>query len=505
MKLWDLAIIGGGINGSGIAAEAALRGLSVLLCEQDDLASGTSSASSKLIHGGLRYLEYGHLALVRKALNEREILLRKAPHLIQIMTFVLPHHNDMRPHWLLRCGLWLYDHLSTANSLPRARSISLIDNTWGAPLQKQYQKGFCYSDCWVDDARLVILNAQQAQQHNSHILTRHQLLDANNKKDHWQLQLRDQQTHEISQYNAKLLVNAAGPWVNSLSQYIHTSPQVNLKLVKGSHIVVPRLYAGTHAYILQNFDKRVIFILPYQQHFHLIGTTEIVHTQNLQNVHITDEEIHYLCDSVNAYLQKPIHKTDILHTFAGVRALRDDADHAYRAISRDYELLLSETPLTAPLLTVLGGKITTYRQLAVQALDRLMPYFPHATPILSNQISLPGGDFEHADFAAFQQQLKHDYPWLEPELTERYARSYGTLAYKLLTDCNDQLALGKHFGHGLYAQEVNYLCHAEWAQTTTDILWRRTKLGLHFTEQETHALQTYLNERINTPHSIAPS
>lgn len=491
--IFDLLIIGGGINGVGIATDASGRGLSVVLCEKSDLASGTSWKSSKLIHGGLRYLEYFEFKLVKKALEERETLWRKAPHIIHPLTFVLPHHQHLRPTWLIRTGLFLYDHLGKRSLLPRAKQINLTKNKAGLPLKTNYTKGFTYSDCYVDDARLVVLNAMQAKQLGATILTRTEVVAAHRNKDYWQATLKSTDGVERT-VKAYVLVNASGPWADKTLQNLHVPYNHHMSLVKGSHIVVPKLYEGNHAYILQNKDKRIVFVIPFVDRYSLIGTTDIAFTGDLNSPEIDPNEITYLCALVNEYFQKPISPADIVWTYAGVRPLKSDGDDL-SAISRDYDLALNVEGNKAPLLNVFGGKLTTYRELAEDALAKLEPFFPHLKPSWTATATLPGGDMTNADFAKFYRGFHQHYPWLPEELAQHYAHNYGTLAHVLLKDTHAISDLGANFGGGLYQREIDYLIKYEWAQTAEDILWRRTKLGLNFPSENLEKLNQYLTKQ----------
>lgn len=489
----DLLIIGGGVNGAGIAADAAGRGLSVLLCEQADLASATSSSSTKLIHGGLRYLETYQFKLVHESLAEREVLLKAAPHIVWPMRFRLPHHSELRPVWMIRAGLFLYDHLSKRVSLPASHGLRFSEHD---PLRAEYTHGFEYSDCWVDDARLVVLNAMQAQQKGATILTRTactalQALNNGSGAKLWQATLCDVNTGQESLINARCVVNASGPWVSKLGRQLQPqSPPDDVRLVKGSHIVVPRLYAGDEAYLLQNADGRVVFVIPYEDNYSLIGTTEQDYQGDPAQAAISQEEIDYLLAVTSQYFKKVPDAADIVHRFAGVRPLIDDeTDNASKA-SRDYTLSLVKSP--APLLTVYGGKITTYRRLAESVLKKLQAVFPHMKPQWTAHAVLPGGDFvSHQALAA---ELARAYPWLEQPLINGWVKRYGKLAYTLLDGAGSVHDLGTLLGPGLYEREVAYLRKNEWARTAEDILWRRTKLGLGFSADQLRGLNEYLSQ-----------
>jgi D-erythritol 1-phosphate dehydrogenase len=478
--LVDVAIIGGGINGAGIARDAAGRGLKVLLCDKDDFSEGTSSRSGKLVHGGLRYLEYYEFRLVREALIEREVLLASAPHIIWPMRFVLPHSPEQRPAWLVRAGLFLYDHLGGRKQLPPSRSLDLARAPEGAALLPEFRRGFEYSDCWVDDARLVILNLIDAFGHGALILPRTRAVDARRAGDIWRVEMRGQDggTHVVQ---ARALVNAAGPWVQDVVQGVaHLKSAHNVRLVKGSHIVVPKFWEGPHAYLLQNDDRRVIFVNPYEGDLALIGTTDIPYAGRAEDVAIDDAEIDYLLSVLRRYIRRPPQPRDIVHAFAGVRPLYDDNAENPSAVTRDYVFEIDGDPSTPPLLSIFGGKITTYRKLAEHALGRLVPWFSKMTPAWTASTPLPGGDIG-GTFADFAARLQHDYPELPNSLLFHYARLYGTRAWDLLGSVRTNADLGRYFGGNFYEREASYLHETEWATTAADVLDRRTKHGLHMT------------------------
>ena len=488
----DLLIVGGGINGAGIARDAAGRGLSVLLVEQDDLASATSSASTKLIHGGLRYLEYYEFRLVREALIEREVLLRNAPHIISPLTFVLPHENALRPAWVIRVGLFLYDHLGGRERLPGSRGLDLRRDVVGKPLRPSLAKGFSYADCWVDDARLVVLNALDASERGARIRTRTRCIAAHRKVQHWEATIEDQRTGERATVNARLLINATGPWVAGfIDRVLGLALRQKLRLVKGSHIVVPRLFEGMHAYILQHTDRRIVFAIPYERNFTLIGTTDVFYEGDPAEVSISADEIGYLCEVINSHFVKQIAPGDVVWTYAGVRPLHDDEAANASAVTRDYVLELDEADGSAPLLSVFGGKITTYRKLAEHALAKLKPHFPRMGAAWTHAAPLPGGDMPNGDFARFAREQRQRWPWLPEDLRERYARAYGTRMHRMLDGANGTNDLGVHLGDGLYGREVEYLVGAEWAMSAADILWRRSKLGLHVSPETVAALERW--------------
>ncbi len=476
----DLLVVGGGINGAGIARDAAGRGLSVVLCEQDDLASHTSSASSKLIHGGLRYLEYYEFRLVSKALAEREVVLRAAPHIVRPLRFVMPHVPTLRPAWMIRIGLLLYDHLDMGKRklLPGSRGVDLRQHPAGAPLVSDLVKGFIYSDAWVDDARLVVLNAMDAAERGADIRTRARCVSARRDNDHWRATLRSTMDGREWSVRARCLVNASGPWVSAfLDDAVRLKRHLNIRQVKGSHIVVPKLFDHGYAYIFQNTDKRIVFAIPYERAYTLIGTTDLDYDGDPAAVEITGEETRYLCDLANRFFQDKITPDDIVWSYSGVRPLVDDDADDVSAITRDYVLDLDTDG--APLISIFGGKITTFRKLAEDVVDTLTPVLGIAKPAwTSSDAPLPGGDIENADFDRFLSEFRRAHSWLPPDLAERYAHAYGTRAPRLLDGAKGLNDLGDHLGDGLYSAEADYLVRHEWAVTAEDILWRRSKLGL---------------------------
>ncbi|MES2356657.1 MAG: glycerol-3-phosphate dehydrogenase [Pseudomonadota bacterium] len=485
---FDLIVIGGGINGAGIARDAQGRGLRVLLVEQDDLAQHTSSASTKLIHGGLRYLEYYEFRLVRKALQEREVLLRAAPHIIRPMRFVMPHDQSMRPEWLIRAGLFLYDRLSKRELLPGSETVQLSTHPAGPPLREQYHKGFVYSDGWVDDARLVVLNALDARERGATILTRTCCVGAERLSDRWQIRLRDQISGVVSIVSARALVNAAGPWVASLlRQELNVQSSHALRLVKGSHIIVPKLFDHAYAYIFQNPDRRIIFAIPYERDFTLIGTTDIEYRGDPAKVVINDDEVRYLCEMANRYFRKMVEPADVVRTYSGVRPLLDDTATNAASVTRDYWLELN-TSGGAPVLSVFGGKITTYRRLAEEALESLLDALKMPAHCWTALAPLPGGDIPGGDFERFLAAVRIRYSWLPEATLYRLAHAYGTRIHGVLCNAQSVAELGEEIFPGFYLAELQYLCDEEWAQTTDDILWRRTKLGLRVTEDGQKAL-----------------
>lgn len=483
--VYDICIIGGGINGVGIARDASGRGLSVLLVEKDDLGQGTSSRSGKLVHGGLRYLEYYEFRLVREALIEREVLLESAPHIIWPMRFVLPHSAEDRPAWLVRLGLFLYDHLGGRKRLPGTRTLNLHTCPEGEAIKPQYKKAFEYSDCWVDDARLVILNAIDAAKRGATIKSRTMFKHAVRRDDLWSIELQENQADSPSHVKARCLVNAAGPWVNAVIDDVDSvESKRRVRLVKGSHIVVSKFWQGQQAYLIQNTDKRVIFINPYENGRALIGTTDIPYDGDPGLVQIDDSEISYLLAAVNRYFNVDLSRNDILQSFSGVRPLYDDESDNPSAVTRDYLFDVDKGPQGAPLLSVFGGKITTFRKLAEHALDKLVDTFPRMTGPWTSTSVLPGGDMDDADFSRFHQQLVSSFPDLDVDLIHHYARLYGTYTFKLLAGVSTSADLGIQFSRHLFEIEARYLVDIEWAQSPVDILTRRTKHVLHMSGAE---------------------
>lgn len=477
---YDLLVVGGGINGAGIARDAAGRGLSVLLVEQDDLAAHTSSSSTKLIHGGLRYLEYKEFGLVRKALQERETLLRAAPHIMWPLRFVMPHMPNLRPAWLIRAGLFLYDHLARRDLLPGSRSIVMRRHPAGAPLVDSIERGFVYSDGWVDDARLVVLNAIDAAERGATVATRTKLVKAVRADGEWHAELlcADGSRRQV---RALALANAAGPWVGRLlHDALGRGAQHAVRLVKGSHIVTRRLFEHDHAYIFQNPDKRIIFAIPYEREFTLIGTTDVEYHGDPAHVDIDEDETRYLCESINRYFRHKISPADVCWSYSGVRPLLEEegADNP-SAVTRDYRLELDTAPGEAPLLSVFGGKITTFRKLAEQAVDMLGTVLGRSAHTWTADAPLPGGDIAGARFAPFAARFAQEHPWLPAELAQRYAHAYGTRATRVLGSARSLGELGAEFTPGLYEAELRYLRDIEWARSADDVLWRRSKLGLH--------------------------
>ena len=487
MPDFDLAVVGGGINGTGIARDAAGRGLRVLLVEQNDLASGTSSASSKLIHGGLRYLEQGWLRLVRESLAEREVMLRMAPHLIRPMRFVLPAEPAMRPPWMLRLGLFLYDHLGGGKILPPTRTIDLARDPLGAPLKERQGQGFEYSDCVADDARLVVLNALDAAERGAVIRTRTRCIRAE-RGAAWQLVLEVRGRRDLA--TARVLVDATGPWIKLFAgEVLRQEAPVPARLDKGSHIVVPRLFEHDRAYVLQAHDRRIVFAIPFQRDFTLIGTTDQGFAGEPAAVAPSADEVTYLCHVANQHFRASIAPADVVWSFAGVRSLHDDGAKRAQNVTRDYVLILDEHE--APLLTVYGGKITTYRRLAEQALDRLAHLF-EAGPAWTRDSHLPGGEFPWDGIERLVAETRRARPFLSEAHARRLVRAYGTRVDRVLGPARSLEDLGPWLGADLTGAEVRYLMEREWAQTEDDVLWRRTKLGLRFSPDERERLAKFM-------------
>lgn len=521
----DVLVVGGGINGVGIARDLAGRGMRVILAEQDDLGAHTSSSSTKLIHGGLRYLEYYEFSLVRKALLEREVLLRSAPHIMRPLRFVMPHDPSMRPAWMIRLGLFLYDHLARREVLPGSAAVNLRSHPLGAPLQSRFTRGFVYSDGWVDDARLVILNALDARTYGAQILTRTRCTDAKRGARGWTATLQSTGGcqyplgHEYPPgrertITARVLVNAAGPWAEAfLRSEVHaahgeTLVSKSLRLVKGSHIVVPRLFEHDHAYIFQNPDKRIIFAIPYEDRFTLIGTTDVELHGDPRDARIDADEVAYLCEQASRYFSRPVLPGDVVWSYAGVRPLLEDASGDPSAVTRDY--MLESNTEAAPLLSVWGGKITTFRKLAEEAADQIgrmlgqsgKPGEPTLRSAWTKGASLPGGDLSawtgrpskpDIDFENFVLAVRSRFPWLDAALARRLARAYGSRIAQVLDGANCRADCGAEVAPGLFEAELRYLRREEWACTAEDVLWRRTKLGLHFSEIERQRVAAWMS------------
>ncbi len=487
---FDLLVVGGGINGAGIARDAAGRGLRVLLCERDDLAAHTSSASTKLVHGGLRYLEHLDFMLVRKALLEREVLLEAAPHIIWPLRFVMPHDAHLRPRWMIRAGLFLYDHLARRRRLPGSAAIDLRRHVAGVPLDPRFTRGFVYSDAWVEDSRLVVLNAVDAAERGATVATRTAFAGARRGPDGWRATLRPEGEAEF-EVSARALVNAAGPWVGDvLDSVLNRESSRHVRLVQGSHIIVPRLFDHDFAYIFQNPDRRIIFAIPYERDFTLIGTTDLEYHGDPARVAIGDDETRYLCEMAGRYFRRSVTPGDVVGSYSGVRPLLDDESTDPSSVTRDYSLELETSG--APLLSVFGGKITTYRRLAEEAVDRLAPALGSSAGPWTRGVPLPGGDMPAADFTRFEATLGITCPWLPAPLRHRYARAYGTRIARLLGAATSMAGLGAELAPGLHEAEVTYLRRHEFARSAQDILWRRSKLALHLPRAETAELDAWI-------------
>ena len=487
----DLLVVGGGINGVAIARDATGRGLSVLLCDKGDLAGATSSASSKLIHGGLRYLEHGDFRLVREGLAEREVLLRMAPHLVRPLRLVLPHGPGARPRALIRAGLYLYDRLGGARVLPRAQALDLRRDPLGAPLRDPVRRGFAYSDCRTDDARLTVVTARDAAARGAEIATCTALVAARRDADSWRATLRGADG-AIREVKARILVNAAGPWVQEVLTLAGLRSRARLRLVKGSHIVVPQLYAGDHGYLLQNDDRRVVFVLPFERDYSLIGTTELPFAGDPATAAITADETLYLCRAVARWFTAPPLPADVVWSYAGVRPLYDDSARRAAAVTRDYVFDLDTAG--APALSIFGGKLTTHRRLAEHALVRLAPFLPEMGPPWTAGSLLPGGDLPAGGIAALIAEIARRCEFLSPAAAVRLAESYGNDALRILGDARCAGDLGRDFGHGLSEAELRWLVAEEGARSAEDVLWRRTKLGLRLTPTEAKDVAAYLDQ-----------
>lgn len=491
---YDIVVIGGGVNGAGIARDATGRGYNVLLCEKDDIAQHTSSASSKLIHGGLRYLENYDFKLVRESLIERDVLLKSAPHIIWPMRFVIPHNENLRPKWLIRLGLFLYDHLYLAKSLPNSKFLNFSKHPSGQCLKPEIKYGFEYSDAWVQDARLVVLNAKQAQQKGATVCSRTECIAIHKQKDHWRVELKNKIDGQTYSVNAKVIVNAAGPWVektqNLMDDKLEKSHKV--RLVRGSHIVIPRLKDHKQPYFLQHKDGRIAFVIPYEQDFTLIGTTDVAVDLPTQ-AQVSDDEVRYLCDLCSQYLKQTISPDDVVWKYAGIRPLYDDDTIKASKVTRDYKLQENQSgPL---MISIFGGKLTTFRHLAESTVDMIDKRMGRKAKHWTADAVLPGGDIPNGNLDDLISQLTKDFHWLDKDMIIDYATKYGSDTYKLLKDRDSIASLGQHFGGHLYQQEVTYLQQHEWAISSEDILWRRTKHGLHMNAQQRQALKTYLAEK----------
>ncbi|SEM09687.1 homodimeric glycerol 3-phosphate dehydrogenase (quinone) [Pseudoxanthomonas sp. GM95] len=491
---FDVLVVGGGINGVGIARDAVGRGLKVCLCERDDLAAHTSSASTKLIHGGLRYLEQYEFRLVGKSLAEREVLLRMAPHIIWPLRFVLPHQPHLRPAWMIRIGMFLYDHLGGGKrTLAGSRKLSLRTHAVGQPLRDELTTGFAYSDAWVQDARMVVLNAMDAQARGATVHVRTRCVSARRQADHWIAELENAQGDRFT-VEATSLVNAAGPWaVNFLDEVASgVKHDYALRLVKGSHIVVPKMFDHDHAYIFQQPDRRIVFAIPYERDFTLVGTTDMEYHADPANPRINDDEVAYLCEAANRYFKQAITPADVVWTYSGVRPLLEDEEDNASEVTRDYQLELDAKG--APLLSVFGGKLTTYRKLAEQAVDKLVAQLGRKAPAwTADGAPLPGG--ERRDFDALLAEVRNAKPWLPAEMAWRLVRNYGTRVDAILGSATSLQELGEHFGADLYQAEVDYLRANEWVTDARDLLWRRSKLGLRLTPAQQQRLAESLQQQ----------
>jgi len=494
-KVYDLLVVGAGINGAGIARDAAGRGLSVVLIDQDDIAAATSQWSTKLIHGGLRYLEYYEFRLVRESLTEREVLLKQAPHLVQPMTFVLPHEPHLRPAWMIRAGLFLYDHLGHRDLLHASFGVDLHGSKWGAGLKPRFDRGFAYADARVDDARLVVAIARDACDRGAQVRVRTRLAAARRSRENWIVTLASP-GGASSEVTVRAIVNVAGPWVQKVREMVGSSPSHDrVRHVKGSHIVVPRVHEGEHAYILQNADKRIVFVIPFLGRYSLIGTTDAP-VEEFEHPHISDAEIDYLLKLANGYLAKPLSRTDIVWTFSGVRPLYDDGKSDPSAITRDYVLKLDAAPDLAPSLSVYGGKLTTYRRLAEHAVDELAPRFPSAGPRWTLAAALPGGDLPPGGVAAWLDEMQRRHPVLPAAVVRGIAQRHGTRADRVLADATTVVGLGEIFGNELCAAEIDYLVREEWARCADDVLWRRTKAGLGMSDDDRARVDAYVRRAV---------
>jgi len=491
----DLLVVGGGINGAGVARDAAGRGLSVILCEKDDLAQGTSSRSGKYIHGGLRYLEYYEFRLVREALKEREVVLEIAPHLGWPLRLVLPHSPEQRPRWLIRLGLFLYDHLGGRRRIPGTQALDLRRAPEGAPLRDAFSRAFAYWDVWIDDARLVALNAVDAAARGAEVLTRTALVSARREGGLWHATLKESESGTTREVSARAIVNTAGPWVEQvLGNVAGVNSSRRVRLVKGSHIILPRWWQGNHGYVLQAHDRRLIFVNPYFDDLALVGTTDIPYSERPEDVAIDSDEIGYLLDILNRYFRTELKPADIVHSYSGVRPLfDDDSAKGASAVTRDYELELDGGEGRAPILSAFGGKLTTYRKLSEHALEKLERFFPEMTGAWTAHAPLPGGGMEGGDFERWFQAFRADFPWLPDRLARHYGHAYGTRVTALLEGATSLDDLGRHFGGELYEREARWLVHEEWARSADDVLDRRTKHGIFLSEAQRAAFAEWLD------------
>jgi glycerol-3-phosphate dehydrogenase len=488
---YDFFIIGGGVNGCGIARDASGRGLKVFLAEQNDLASGTSSASTKLIHGGLRYLEHYEFRLVREALIEREVLLQSAPHIIWPLRFILPHHDGLRPRWMIRLGLFLYDHLGGRKILPPTRSVDLTTDETGKPLKEEFTRGYEYSDCWVEDARLVALNARDARNRGAEIRTRTKVVSARRDGNEWTVEIDNKGNRET--VRAKALINSAGPWVSQvLGQVVGQNEPAKIRMVKGSHLVVDKLYDHDRCYIFQNADGRICFAIPYEQNYTLVGTTDEDHKGDPGKPEISDAEIDYMLKAVSEYFKKPVTRANLKWSYSGIRPLYDDGASKAQEATRDYVLKLDKPDGQAPMLSVFGGKITTARKLAESVMDEMKPFFSSMSAPWTAKSHLPGGDVSYDQVEATISALQKKYSFLKPANVRRLFRAYGSDVEKILGDARFATDLGKFFGP-VCEKEIEHLRNNEWVETADDILWRRSKLGLHMSSDEQQALRNYMD------------
>ena len=502
--MFDVFVVGGGINGCGIARDAAGRGLSVCLAEKDDLGSKTSSGSTKLVHGGLRYLEHYAFNLVRNSLIEREVLWSIAPHLIYPLRFILPHHRGLRPSVLLRLGLFIYDHLGGRKNLSKSRKISFASDEVGQPLRSEFKIGFEYSDCWVDDARLVLMNARDAAERGAKVMVRHEVVSARRENGLWVINARDH-TSAKHEFRARILVNAAGPWVSQLTDsVIEGAVHRDMRLIRGSHIVVPKLYTHDRCYLLQNSDGRIVFVIPYEGDFSLIGTTDREHQESLEKIAIEKDEAEYLCRSVNQYFKTSISTKDVVWSYSAVRPLFDDGTSDAKSITRDYRVVSEFNETGASLISVLGGKITTYRKLAEEVMVEISRVLGVLGPSWTGSAPLPGGSFACLEFENEVTRLQEEYPFLSDSCAHRLMRLYGSLAHQILRGAKSYKDLGRFFGGHLYENEVRYLMKYEWAMSVEDILWRRTKEGLRLSDNEVGQLGDFLKSVAHENNSVEP-
>lgn len=493
---YDILVIGGGINGAGIARDAAGRGYTVCLCEAGDFGGGTSSASTKLIHGGLRYLEHYEFRLVREALTEREVLWAMAPHIIRPLRFILPYHSGLRPAWMLRLGLFLYDHLGGRKLLPATKTLNLETDPAGRALKPGYRKAFEYSDCWVEDARLVILNLRDAEAKGAEINARTAVESARFDGDVWHVILKDTESGTARDVTASMVVNAAGPWVDQVLETVFGRNDVgNVRLVRGSHIVVRKKFDHDRAYIFQNADGRIVFAIPYETDYTLIGTTDAEQERLEGRPHITPDEIAYLRQAAGEYMAEPIEADDVVWTYSGVRPLYDDGASKAQEATRDYVIRRDETLGDGRLINIFGGKITTYRRLAESALDAIEATLGRRNPAWTKGAPLPGGDFPATGFEDLVARLRERHRELEPAFLRRLARLYGTQAETILGDARRPDDLGQSFGHGLTEAELRHLMRNEWARTAEDVLFRRTKLGIRMNDDEKQAVASWMAEQ----------